>query len=164
MGFTTLSGPVLSGTQRSGGTTTRKTGSVKLSQTASVGFAAMTTSPTAQALFTLPAGSKILNFMFEKTTVISGGSVSAVNVTLGDGTTADKYLTSMAAGLTAAKTTQAVVDAQFVTAGCNNVGTTDVTIYGTFTAVTGNPTAGAIAVTVEYIQRTSAGVATPASM
>lgn len=153
MGFTTYSGPLRAGTVRDGLVTSRNTGLVVLSQSATVGFAAMTTSPTAQNLFTLPAGAKITNFLIEKTTAISGGSVSAVNLTLGKTGTADAYLTSTAIGLTVAKTTQAVVDAQFVTAGCKNIGTTDVTVTGTFTAVTGNPTAGEAVVTVFYVQR-----------
>ena len=157
MGFTTFSGPVRSGTVRDGLVTARNTGLVVLAQSATVSFSAMTTSPTAQNLFTLPAGAKITNFLIEKTTAISGGSVSAVNLTIGKTGTADAYLTSTAIGLTTAKTTQAVVDAQFVTAGCNNIGTTDVTVTGTFTAVTGNPTAGVAVVTVFYVQRLSDG-------
>jgi hypothetical protein len=159
MGFSTFSGPVRSGTVRDGTVTTRNTGLVILSQSATVGFASMTTSPTAQNLFTLPAGAKIVNFWVEKSTAISGGSVSAVNLTIGKTGTADAYLTSTAIGLTTARTTQAVIDAQFVTAGCNNIGTTDVTVTGTFTAVTGNPTAGEVVVTVSYVQRLSDGTA-----
>jgi hypothetical protein len=51
------------------------------------------------------------------------------------------------------------VDAAQVVAQTNNIGTADVTIYGTFTAVTGNPTAGSTVVTVHYIQRAADGTA-----
>lgn len=153
MGFSTFSGPLRSGTVRDGLVTSRNTGLVVLAQSATVGFASMTTAPSAVNLFTLPAGAKILNFNVEKTTAISGGSVSAVNLTLGKTGTANAFLTSTAIGLTVARTTQAVIDAQLVTAGCNNIGTTDVTVTGTFTAVTGDPTAGEAVVTVYYVQR-----------
>ena len=43
----------------------------------------------------------------------------------------------------------------------NNIGTTDVAVTGTFTAAGGNPTAGAVVVTVEYIQRADDGSQAP---
>jgi hypothetical protein len=157
MSNVTFSGPVRVGTQRDGGVTSRNTGTPVLAQSAVVPFSAMTTSPTAQNLFTLPAGAKITNFMVETVTAISGGSVSAVNATLGRTGTANAFLTSMAVPLTAIRQTQAIVDAQFAAPACNNIGTTDVTVTGTFTAVTGNPTAGSVVVTVFYMQRNADG-------
>jgi hypothetical protein len=162
MSMATFSGPVRSGTVRYGSVTTQNTGLPVLTQSANVGFAAMTTSPTAVNLFTLPAGSKILRFKVEKTTVISGGSVSGVNATFGNATTANAYLTSSAIGLTAAQAVQATLDAALVSSATDNIGTTDVTITGTFTAGGGNPTAGASVVTVEYIQRNADGSQAPA--
>ncbi len=157
MSRTTFSGPVRAGTVRDGGVTTNNVGSVVLSQSATVAFGAMTTSPTAQNLFTLPAGAKILRFNVEKTTAISGGSVSAVNLTLGKTGTANAYMTSQDIGLTTAMTTRALLDAATVSSATNNIGTSDVTVTGTFTAVTGNPTAGVAVVTVEYVQRLADG-------
>jgi hypothetical protein len=126
-------------------------------QTAVVPSSAITTSPTAQNLFTLPAGAKITNFRVETVTAITGGGVSAVNVTLGKSGTPNAFLTSMAVPLTAIRQTQAIVDAQFAAPAANNIGTEDVTVTGTFTATGGNPTAGSVVVTVEYIQRFANG-------
>jgi hypothetical protein len=157
MGTTTFSGPIRAGTRRDGAVTAKNVGHVVMTQYAVVPFSAITTAPTARNLFTLPAGAKITNFRVETVTAISGGSVSAVAVTLGKTGTANAFLTSMAVPLTATRQTQAIVDAQFAAPACNNIGTTDVTVTGTFTATTGNPTAGQVVVTVEYIQRNSDG-------
>lgn len=157
MGNSTFSGPIRIGTQRDGGVTQKNTGTPLLAQTAVVPFSAMTTSPTAQNLFTLPAGAKIVDFKVETVTAISGGSVSAVAVTVGKSGTANAFLTPLAVPLTAIRQTQALVDAQFAAPACNNIGTTDVTVTGTFTASTGNPTAGSVVATVFYMQRLSNG-------
>jgi len=162
MSFTTFSGPIRSGTVRQGTVASgENTGVVMLAQTATVSYAAMTTSPTAQALFVLPAGAKIVRFDIEVVTAISGGSVSNVGVTIGNSTTANKYVTTINTGTSSAKLAQATIDAAMVVAQTNNIGTSDVTIYGTFTAATGNPTAGSTVVTVEYLQRAQDGSAEP---
>lgn len=64
MAFNTFSGPVRSGTVRY---PVDNTGLITLSRTAYVNMngVALTSSPVAQSLFTLPAGSKILNFIPE---------------------------------------------------------------------------------------------------
>lgn len=157
MANVTFSGPIRVGTQRDGGVTQKNTGTPLLVQTAVVPFGAITTAPTAQNLFTLPAGAKIVDFKFETVTAISGGSVSAVAATLGRTGTANAFLTSLAVPLTATRQTQALVDAQFAAPACNNIGTTDVTVTGTFTATGGNPTAGSVVVTVLYMQRLANG-------
>ena len=161
MSMATFSGPIRSGTVRYGDVTTLNTGLPVLSQSANVAFGAMTTSPTAQNLFTLPAGSKILRFTVEKTTAISGGSVSAVEATFGKAGTANAFQTTAAIGLTTAQAVRATLDAALVSSATNNIGTTDVTVTGTFTATGGNPTAGAVVVTVEYIQRNADGSTAP---
>jgi hypothetical protein len=161
MTFSTFSGPLRAGTVKEG--VGENTGLVQLARSATIGFAAMTTSPTAQALFTLPAGSKILRFNVEVVTAISGGSVSNVGVTVGDSGTANKYVTTFNTGLTSVKVAQATVDAAMVVAQTNNIGTSDVTVFGTFTAAGGNPTAGSAVVTVEYMQRLDSGAQVPAS-
>lgn len=157
MSNVTFSGPIRVGTQRDGGVTQKNTGTPLLVQTAVVPFGAITTAPTAQNLFTLPAGAKIVDFKFETVTAISGGSVSAVAAVLGRTGTANAFLTSLAIPLTATRQTQALVDAQFAAPACNNIGTTDVTVTGTFTATGGNPTAGSVVVTVLYAQRLANG-------
>lgn len=161
MSFSTFSGPLRAGTVKEG--SGENTGLVQLARSATVGFAAMTTSPTAQALFTLPAGSKILRFNVEVVTAISGGSVTNVGLTVGDSGTANKYVTTFNTGITSVKVAQATVDAAMVVAQTNNIGTSDGTIYGTFTAAGGNPTAGSIVITVEYVQRLDNGAQVPAS-
>lgn len=161
MSFATMSGPLRTGTVKEG--SGENTGLVVLARSATVAFGAMTTSPTAQALFTLPAGAKILRFDIEVVTAISGGSVTNVGVTLGTSATANKYVTSINTGTSAAKVAQATIDAAMQVAETNNIGTNDVAVYGTFTAAGGNPTAGSTVVTVEYIQRASDGAQVPAS-
>lgn len=158
MGIATHLGPWLLGTVKENAG--RNVGATLVTQTASVAFGAMTTSPTAQLLFTLPAGAKIVRFNLEVTTAISGGSVSNVGVTIGDSGTANKYLTSVNSGTSSAKVSTATLDAALVVAQTNNIGTSDVPVYGTFTAAGGNPTAGATVVTVEYIVRNSDGTLT----
>lgn len=161
MTFSTFSGPLRAGTVKEGAG--ENTGLVQLARSATIGFAAMTTSPTAQALFTLPAGSKILRFNVEVVTAISGGSVTNVGLVIGDSGTANKYVTTFNTGTSAAKVAQATVDAAMVVAQTNNIGTSDVTVFGTFTAAGGNPTAGSTVITVEYVQRLSDGTQVPAS-
>jgi hypothetical protein len=156
MSFTTFSGPVLSGTvkQNAG----RNTGLPLLTQSATLAATvALTAAPVAQLLAVLPAGSKILRFRVEKTVAISGGSVSEVALTIGTAGSAALYMASANLGLTAVPTVQATLDAAMVPAQTNNIGTSDVSVYGTFTAATGNPTAGSIVVTIEYIQRADDG-------
>jgi hypothetical protein len=138
----------------------RNVGATTVSQSATVGFAAITTSPTAQNLFTLPAGSKIIRFNVEVVTALSGGSVSNCGVTIGNSGTANKYVTTFNTTTSSVKVPQATIDAAMVVAETNNIGTSDVSIYGTFTAATGNPTAGSIVVTVEYIVRNADGTYT----
>jgi len=161
MAFTTFSGPVRAGTQRYGDVTTINTGLPVLTQSATVQFGSMTTSPSAVNLFTLPAGAKIMGFMVEKTTTIAGGSVSAVNTTFGKSGTANAFMTTIDIGLTTAQTAAATLDAALVSSATNNIGTSDVTVTGTFTAATGNPTSGVVVVTVEYIQRADDGSQAP---
>lgn len=160
--FTTFSGPLRSGTMKEGAT--RNTGSPVLAQSATIAATvAKTTGAVAQLIGYLPAGAKLIAVQVEKTVAISGGSVSAVAMTVGDGTTANKYVTSVAIGLTAIRTPQATIDAGYVPAEMNNIGTSDVGIYGTFTATTGDPTAGTIVATLLYQQRAADGSQNPAS-
>jgi len=161
MSFATMSGPVRCGTVKEGAG--ENTGLVQLARSVTVASSVMRTSPTAQALMTLPAGAKIFRINVEVVTAISGGSVTNVGVVIGDSGTANKYVTTFNSGTSAAKVAQATVDAAMQVAQTNNIGTTDVTLYGTFTAAGGNPTAGAIVITVEYVQRGSDGAQVPAS-
>jgi hypothetical protein len=163
MSFSTFSGPVRSGTQRYGSAAVENCGLITLSRTAYVNASAMTTSPTAQTLFTLPAGAKILNFLTEVTVAITGGSVSNVGVQLGRAGTVAAFAASFNTGTSVARVAQATIDTAMngTVAATNNIGTVDVPVLGTFTAATGNPTAGQIAVTVIYQQRADNGDQAP---
>lgn len=163
MGTSTFSGPLRSGTVRFGTLASGlNTGLPVLTQTATVPFSVMLTSPAAQRLFVLPAGSKIVRFTVEKTVAIAGGSVSAVNATFGTAGSANAYSTTLDIGLTTAQTARATLDAALVSSATNNIGTVDVPVFGTFTAGTGNPTSGSAVVTIEYIQRLPNGTSSPA--
>lgn len=163
MAFATFSGPLRSGTARY---PTDNTGLVTLSRTAYVNMSgvALTTSPVAQSLFTLPAGSKILNFIPEVLVAIAGNSVSQVGVQIGRSGTADAFAASFNTGVSTARVAQATVDAAITgrVAALDNIGTADVPVQATFTATTGNPTSGQIAITVVYQQRADNGAQVPA--
>jgi len=87
--------------------------------------------------------------------------VSAVNTTFGKTGTANAFQTTIDIGLTTAQTARATLDAALVSSATNNIGTSDVTVTGTFTAAGGNPTAGTAVVTVVYVQRLDDGTAQP---
>jgi hypothetical protein len=163
MGFSTLSGPVRSGTQRYGAA--ENTGLVTLSRTAYVNVAgvALTAAPVAQTLFTLPAGSKILNFVPEVLVTVAGGSVSQVGVQIGKAGSAAEFAASFNTGTAVARVAQATVDTAISgkVAALDNIGTIDVPVQATFTATGGNPTSGQIAITVVYQQRADNGAQVP---
>lgn len=164
MSFSSMSGPIRSGTQRYA--PGENTGLVTLSRTAYVNLSgvALTTGAVAQTLFTLPAGSKILNFIPEVLVAATGNSVSQIAVTIGVSGTADAYAASFNTGTAVARVAQATVDTAISgkVAALDNIGAVDVPVLATFTATTGNPTAGRIAITVVYQQRLSDGSQVPA--
>lgn len=163
MSFATFSGPLRSGTQRYGAG--ENTGLMTLSRTAYVNVSgvALTAAPVAQTLFTLPAGSKILNFVPEVLVTIAGNSVSQVGVTIGKSGSAAEYAASFNTGTAVARVTQATVDTAISgkVASLDNIGSVDVPVQATFTATTGNPTSGQIAITVIYQQRADNGAQAP---
>jgi hypothetical protein len=163
MGFATFSGPVRSGTQRYGAA--ENTGLMTLSRTAYVNVSgvALTTGAAAQTLFTLPAGAKILNFVTEVLVTIAGNSVSQVGVTIGKSGSAAEFAASFNTGTAVARVTQANMDTAITgkVAALDNIGSVDVPVQATFTATTGNPTSGQIAITVIYQQRADNGAQAP---
>lgn len=165
MGFSTFSGPLRAGTQRDQNAL-RNTGLVVLARSVVVPASVITTAPAAQNLMVLPAGSKILQVDWETIVAFSGGGVTAIAFQIGLlGGTANRYWTSTSlAALTVGKLARATSDAQQQVANTNNVGTVDVTLTGTFTATTGNPTAGSAVLTVTYIQRADDGSQDPLSV
>jgi len=162
MSFSTFSGPLRAGTVRY---PTDNTGLVTLSRTAYVNMSgvALTSGAAAQNLFTLPAGSKILNFIPEVLVTVAGNSVSQVGVTIGKAGSADTFAASFNTGTAVARVTQATVDTAISgkVAALDNIGTSDVPVQATFTATTGNPTSGQIAITVVYQQRADSGAQVP---
>ena len=121
MSFATFSGPVRFGTQRDAGAT-RNTGLPVLTRSYTVAFGVVATSPTAQTMMVLPAGSKILGATWETTTAFAGGGITAIGFTIGLlGGTANLYWTSTAlAALTAGKAVAATADAAQQVAQTNN--------------------------------------------
>jgi hypothetical protein len=163
MSFSTFSGPLRSGTQRYGSAAVENCGLITLSRTAYVNASGLTTGGVAVTLFTLPAGSKILNFMTEITTTVSGGGVTNMGIQLGKTGTVAAFAASYNSGVSG-RTAQATIDTAMngTVAATDNIGTLDVPIVGTFTAAGGNPTAGQLAITVIYQQRADNGAQAPA--
>ena len=147
--FTQLDGPVIVGPVKHGtqaAATGLNTGSVELVQSGDLPAAAGATT-----IAVLPAGSRITEFLVDTTTVFN----AATTLTIGDGTTADKYVgattTITNAGRLALTTTMNY-------ANMANVGTSPVRIVAT---TAGAAATGAARITVRYIQRDSAGNARP---
>jgi hypothetical protein len=169
MGFATHLGPWLLGTvKETTGTTAgsiRNLGATIVAQTATINVSgiALTSGSAAQLLFTLPAGAKILSFQIEKTVAISGNSVATAPIVIGTAGTSNAYLTSIDVGLTTAQTAPTTIAAALVSSATNNIGTSDVPVYATISATTGNPTAGSVVITCQYLVRGSDGVMFPAS-
>jgi hypothetical protein len=159
MGFSTFSGPLRAGTQRYGAA--ENTGLVTLSRTAYANMNGVATTGTALPLFNLPAGSKILNFLVEVTVAV--GTSSSMAVQIGKTGTVAAFLASTSTGTSVARVTQATIDSSMngTVAATDNIGTVDVPVIGTFTAGTSAATAGQIAVTVFYQQRSDTGAQNP---
>ena len=157
MSFTTFSGPVRSGTVRENAG--RNCGLPILSQSYTALPAVIQASPTARLLCTLPAGSKILRMQVEVTVAMTGATNCGLVV--GTSATANKYFTTFNTGSTVGMVAQATVDSAMQVAETNNIGTSDVGVYGTFTAATADATAGNVVVTIVYIQRAPDGAQNP---
>lgn len=151
MAFSTFTGPVRSGTVKNTTGTTLgtidNTGLVVLSQSAALGLA--TTTP-----FVIPAGAQIMDIYIDVTTTFTTSSTLAV----GDGTTVDAYVTAIT---TAAAGRQAITFSAAQLTAMYNIGTSDVQVTVTMAGTTA--VAGAGYITIEYIQKTSAGSEVPAS-
>lgn len=156
MGIATHLGPWLLGTVKDNAG--RNVGATTVSQSYTAPASVILTSPAAQLMFTLPAGAKIIRFNVEVTVALT--TATNCGLVIGDSGTANKYVTTFNTGATIAKVAQATIDAAMQVAQTNNIGTSDVGIYGTFTAATGNAAAGNIVVTVEYVVRNADGSTT----
>lgn len=139
MSFTSFSGPVRSGTVRYG--SGENCGVMVLVQSA-----ALPATAGATTVAVLPAGSQILDIIVDTTTVFN----SATTLTIGDGTTANKYVTSTTittAGRNDLSSTYQPL--QFI-----NIGTSDVSIVAT---TAGSAATGAARVTILYAQKAADG-------
>jgi hypothetical protein len=133
-------------------------GATIVAQTYTAPTSVILASPTAQQMFVLPAGAKIVRFGLEVNVALTGAT--NCGVTIGNGTTANLYMASVNTGTSVVQTSPATIAA--ATSGLYDaIGTTDAIIYGTFTAATADATAGTVTVTVEYIVRGSDGAANP---
>jgi hypothetical protein len=164
MGQATHLGPWMLGTvKNTTGTTAgtlRNIGATSVTQTYLAATGVIKAAPVAQQMFTLPAGSKIIRLNTEVLVAL----VTATNcgLTVGTASSASFFWTTFNTGATSVKTVQATIDAAMVVAKTDNIGTADVPIYGTFTAATGDATAGSIQVTIEYVVRNIDGTTLPA--
>ena len=150
MGFATHLGPWGTGTVKDTTGTTpgtvRNVGLMVLSQATAIPAAAGAT-----VVATLPAGSQIINIYVNTTTLFN----AATTLTIGDGTTANAYLTSTtitSAGLIS------TAGGNLVGTAINNIGSSDVLVTAT---TAGSATTGAATITVIYVQKNSDGSAAP---
>ena len=151
MGQTTFQGPLTAGTVKdTTGTTAgsvRNVGNAVLSQSTAIPAAAGTTT-----VAVLPAGSQILDIYVNTTTVFS----AATTLTVGDGTTANKFVTSTT--ITSVGYIDTLAASKLDTTAVNNIGSSDVLLVAT---TAGSATTGAATITVVYIQKTSSGTEGP---
>jgi hypothetical protein len=142
MATTTFSGPIRAGTVREGASA--NVGNVVLSQTGSIAY---TDDGTAVAIGTIPASSQIIEIYVDVTTAFDGTGTDLVD--LGDGTTANLYADNL--DVASAARVLASSDASQL-AELADVGTSDVTVYATYTDSNGDAAAGAATITILYKQ------------
>lgn len=142
MATTTFSGPIRAGTVREGASA--NVGNVVLSQTGSIAY---TDAGTAVAIGTIPANSQIIEIYVDVTTAFDGTGTDLVD--LGDGTTANLYADNL--DVASAARVLASSDASQL-AELADVGTSDVTVYATYTDSNGDAAAGAATITILYKQ------------
>ncbi len=173
MGFATHLGPWLLGTvKNTTGTTAgtiQNTGTSTVSQTKKVVYdGAVYTADTTTTLFTIPAGSQIIN-IFVDTLVAFTGSTAA-NMTLGITGTTNLYWASsdittqgrLANTNAASKLANWCGAATTASPNGAGVGTTDVTIIATVRPTVANVTVGTVQYTIVYAVADSTGAQTPA--
>lgn len=150
MSFSTFSGPIRSGTVREG--SGANTGLVVLSKSVAIPPTATSATTT---IGTLPAGSQIIDFIVDTTTVFN----QATTLIIGTASNDDEYLVATTTITSAARLDPSTVAAN-MTASCVNVGTSDVTLIA---KTAGSASTGAATITVIYVQRADDGSQVPAS-
>ena len=163
MAFTTIEGPLRVGPTRytnpASGGLQADVGLVRLAQSFTIPFASITTAPAAVALFTVPAGTKLVDLDVEVLGSL-GNATNCGNV-VGNSTVANQFWTSFNSGNTAVRVSPATIAAQQQVANTDNVGTSQVTVYATATAAGANASSGSVKLTIEYIQRNPDGSTAP---
>ena len=155
MGFASHLGVWRTGTVKDTTGTTPGTvanmGLMVLSQSTAVPAAAGAT-----VVAVLPAGSQILDIQVNTTTVFN----SATTLVVGDGTTANKFVTTTTITSVGLISTALAASPTIVTTEINNIGTSDVLVTAT---TSGSAVTGAATITVTYVQKASNGASAPAS-
>jgi hypothetical protein len=167
MGFSTMSGPLRTGTVRyTTGTTAgsvANVGCVELTQSKAIGSSSSVPTAATYTIGWIPAGAQINAIDIDTLTAFTftGGTTPAATITVGDGSTANKYVTTTT--ITSAGRASLATTGSY--ANWVNIGTSDVPIVVTL-AFTGTPTsvdAGYIQATVRYTQHASDGAQAPTS-
>lgn len=171
MGFATHLGPWRLGTvKETTGTTVGNIANMGLTvvaQTFKKDYTSTTTAGRADVIAVLPAGAQIVNIYVDTLVAFTGST--AANLTVGDGTTANKYWTTTditAAGRLA--NTNAVLSAWAGAASTAapagiGIGANDVAVTATLTPTVASATAGTVQYTVVYVVRNSDGAQAPVS-
>jgi len=145
MGTSTFSGPIQSGTIREGASV--NVGQVVLQQTAAIAFGH---TAAASIGITLPAGSHIIDILVDVETVWNTGTGS--DIMIGDSVDPDEFAGSTTDGdlHVAGQLRMSTTAAQSTSR--KDIGTADVELYATITAVSTAASAGAATITVLYAQ------------
>lgn len=142
MGQTTFSGPIRAGTVREGASA--NVGKVVLSQSGTIAY---TNAATAVAIATLPANSQIIEIYVDVTTAFNSSGTDLLD--LGDGTTANLYADNL--DLSSVARLRATSDVSQID-DIANIGTTDKTVYATYSQSVADASTGAAKITVVYVQ------------
>jgi len=171
MGFATHLGPWLLGTVRNTTGTTVGTiencGATLVSQTFKKNYTGQAASATTDTICVLPAGAQIVNLYIDTLVAFTGST--AANLTIGDGSTANKFWTTTdvttAGRLANTNAALAAWCGAASTASPNGIGVgpTDVKVVATMTPTVAAVTAGTVQYTVVYVVADSSGLQFPAS-
>jgi len=115
-------------------------------------FSDFTTGGANSVKAVLPADSTILNIGYYKPTAFSGGSVSAVTLSIGIPGTATKFANAFDVHTPAAGSTNEITPLTNIMQAYQIPLGSDIPLLFTGTATTGNPTAGEMYVRVWYVR------------
>lgn len=155
MGMSSFSGPLRSGT------TDANSGLAVLSKSSIITFADLAGPPATLQLFTLPAGSRILQFTLTVTVAFNAGTNNTVDILSAPAGVRLARVTATGAPIAIGHYFMATAAA----AGAplhNSVGSTDFAVFGGFAGTGSAADAGTATVSVMYVQRRANGSAEPA--